>query len=119
MNKSCCGDLGDAERCRRTGTEKKRCCHREADTDDHWRWRQHMAEEIAALMDAERFGVKAVYLIGSTKNVNAGPQSDIDLIIHFGEQEAAGIADDVARWLELRSERDEFPQNRRQNIRPA
>ncbi|HLA68141.1 MAG TPA: PEP/pyruvate-binding domain-containing protein [Bacteroidota bacterium] len=53
------------------------------ETDDHWRWRQHMAEEIASAMDAERFGVKGVYLTGSTKNVNAGPQSDIDLIIHF------------------------------------
>jgi predicted nucleotidyltransferase len=68
------------------------------DNDEHWRWRQRVAEQIAALMDAERFGVKAIYLTGSTKNINAGPQSDIDLIIHIAgtkkQQEA------LMTWLD-------------------
>lgn len=48
-----------------------------------WRWRYHMSEQIAARMDYEKFGVENVYLIGSTSNGNAGPGSDIDLLIHF------------------------------------
>jgi hypothetical protein len=50
--------------------------------DTFWRWRMRMAERIAAEIDAGRFGVVAVYLIGSTKNASAGPSSDIDLLIH-------------------------------------
>lgn len=48
-----------------------------------WRWRYRMAERIAAEIDAARFGVVAVYLIGSVKNATAGPGSDIDLLVHF------------------------------------
>lgn len=52
--------------------------------DDHsWRWRSYMAEQLAASLDPELFGVKAVYLFGSVNNGTAGPNSDIDLIIHF------------------------------------
>lgn len=51
--------------------------------DDCWRWRYHMAEQIAAHLDSKRFGVKGVYVFGSTKNATAGPGSDIDLLIHF------------------------------------
>jgi|LSQX01.1.fsa_nt_gb hypothetical protein len=63
-----------------------------------WRWRLHMAERMAAALDPHRFGVKAVYLIGSTKNGTAGPGSDIDLLIHFEgttEQKA-----DLRLWLD-------------------
>ena len=56
----------------------------EAAQDQHWRWRLRFAERIAASLDAERFGVKAVYVIGSTKNATAGPASDLDLIVHVG-----------------------------------
>ncbi|HET7904309.1 MAG TPA: nucleotidyltransferase domain-containing protein, partial [Candidatus Eisenbacteria bacterium] len=56
----------------------------EGSQDQHWRWRLRFAERIAASLDAERFGVRAVYLIGSTKNATAGPASDIDLIVHVG-----------------------------------
>jgi pyruvate, water dikinase len=51
--------------------------------DEHWRWRFRMVEQIAAQLDPQRFGVKDIYLIGSTKNATAGPASDIDLLIHF------------------------------------
>jgi hypothetical protein len=57
-----------------------------------------MAERIASELDAERFGVEAVYLIGSTKNANAGPNSDIDLLIHVrgdDEQQRA-----LETWLD-------------------
>jgi predicted nucleotidyltransferase len=63
-----------------------------------WRWRTRMAESIASQLDAARFGVKAIYLFGSTKNATAGPASDIDLLIHF-----AGTEDQqrqLERWFE-------------------
>jgi len=49
----------------------------------HWFWRLRMAEKIAAELDAAAFGVAAMYVFGSTKNANAGPGSDIDLLVHF------------------------------------
>ncbi len=57
-----------------------------------WRWRYRMAERIAAELDPARFGVQAVYLLGSVKNATSGPRSDIDLLVHFRgtpEQRAA------------------------------
>jgi hypothetical protein len=55
---------------------------------DHWRWRLRMAERLAGEVDAERFGIRALYLDGSTKNATAGPGSDIDLLVHFVGDEA-------------------------------
>jgi pyruvate,water dikinase len=55
----------------------------EKQSENHWAWRLQMAEHIASLLDPDRFGVKALYVFGSTKNAAAGPQSDIDLLIHF------------------------------------
>lgn len=52
-------------------------------SDEHWKWRFRIAEVIASKIDMKKFGVKAVYLIGSSKNANAGPASDIDLMIYF------------------------------------
>ncbi len=49
---------------------------------DHWTWRYEMAQAIARQIDMERFGVKAIYLIGSVKTGNPGPCSDIDLLAH-------------------------------------
>jgi hypothetical protein len=46
-----------------------------------------MAQRIAALIDAARFGVKAAYVFGSTKNGTAGPASDIDLLLHVEDAE--------------------------------
>lgn len=53
------------------------------DSDEHWKWRFRIAETLASKMDMKRFGAKAIYLIGSSKNANAGPSSDIDLMVHF------------------------------------
>ena len=66
--------------------------------EEFWRWRMRMAERIAAEADAERFGITAMYVIGSTKNAGAGPASDIDLLVHVD-----GDADrrrDLEAWLE-------------------
>lgn len=67
-------------------------------TEEHWRWRYRMAQQIAAHIDGKRFGVKAVYLIGSTKNALAGPDSDIDLLIHFGGSDSQRA--ELLLWLE-------------------
>jgi hypothetical protein len=69
-----------------------------APVEAHWRWRYRMAEKIAAELDAERFGVKAMYVFGSVKNASAGPGSDIDLLVH---DEGEGPARErLALWLE-------------------
>jgi predicted nucleotidyltransferase len=49
----------------------------------HWFWRLRMAEKIATELDADTFGVAALYVFGSAKNASAGPGSDIDLLVHF------------------------------------
>ena len=55
--------------------------------DFHWRWRLHMAERVAAQLDGGRFGVRAMYLVGSTKNATCGAGSDIDLLVHYDGSE--------------------------------
>jgi len=66
--------------------------------EDHWRWRLRMAQRIAALIDAVRFGVKAAYVFGSTKNGTAGPASDIDLLLHVeGDDDRRR---ELAVWLD-------------------
>ncbi|MBN2602158.1 MAG: nucleotidyltransferase domain-containing protein [Candidatus Marinimicrobia bacterium] len=67
-------------------------------SDDYWRWRLQMSGRIAANLDSERFGVKAFYVFGSTKNATAGPGSDIDLLIHFtGTAKQKNV---LMTWLE-------------------
>ncbi len=56
---------------------------RDKKDETHWRWRARAAERMAAQLDGEKYGVRGIYLLGSTKNATAGPQSDIDLLIHF------------------------------------
>ncbi len=53
------------------------------DSDQHWRWRYYMAQQIAADMDLGAYGVQGIYLFGSTNTGNTGMGSDIDLLIHF------------------------------------
>ncbi len=69
-----------------------------APSQNHWRWRMRMARRIARLLEPERFGVKAIYVFGSTKNGTAGPKSDIDLLIHVeGDEERT---ERLTVWLE-------------------
>jgi len=53
--------------------------------DEHWIWRLRMAERIAASIDPQDLDVKGVYVFGSTKNATAKPCSDIDLLVHIGD----------------------------------
>jgi hypothetical protein len=64
-------------------TEKPTDMLASAKPDIHWHWRFETVKNIAAKLDMERFGVKAIYLIGSVKVGNSGPASDIDILIHF------------------------------------
>jgi pyruvate, water dikinase len=66
--------------------------------DDNSRWRTRMAQRIATELDTERFGVKGLYLLGSTKNGTAGPDADIDLIIHIVG--TAAKKHELELWLE-------------------
>lgn len=67
-------------------------------SDDHWRWRLQMARKIAGHLAPERFGIKAFYVFGSTKNATAGPGSDIDILIHFAG--SAEQRNELMLWLE-------------------
>jgi predicted nucleotidyltransferase len=66
--------------------------------DSHWRWRMNRVEQLAERMDPDRFGVKAMFLFGSTKDATAGPQSDIDLLVHF--QGTPAQEKELLAWLE-------------------
>ncbi len=70
----------------------------EPKADEHWRWRLLMAQRLAAALDGRRFGVKAAYIFGSTKNGTAGPASDIDVLLHVEEED--GRRPGLAAWLE-------------------
>jgi len=70
-----------------------------ASSTDHWRWRIRMARRIAAALDGERFGVRAVFLIGSTKNALGGPGADIDLLVHLAE-DTGRPGPELVAWLE-------------------
>lgn len=65
---------------------------------EHWRWRQRFAERLASTMDPARFGVRAVYLHGSTELGNAGVGSDIDLFVVCDGD--ARQRKDLEIWLE-------------------
>ncbi len=65
--------------------KKKRSGILSGHADDHWLWRKQIVELMAERLDFERFGIKGIYLIGSTKNAKAGPASDIDIIVHVAD----------------------------------
>ena len=50
---------------------------------DHWVWRMNKVQEIAGALDPDLYGVVALYVAGSTGEATAGPESDIDLLVHF------------------------------------
>jgi pyruvate,water dikinase len=66
--------------------------------DEHWRWRFRIAQKIASELDPQKFGVKAFYVFGSTKNATAGPASDVDILLHF--QGTTQQKSNVLLWLE-------------------
>jgi hypothetical protein len=52
------------------------------DREEEWKWRYRMAARLAARVDADKYGIKGMYIFGSSKNAIARNDSDIDLIIH-------------------------------------
>jgi pyruvate, water dikinase len=76
--------------------------HEPGRNENHWRWRLRFAERLAAELDGLRFGVKAFYVIGSTKNATAGPASDIDILLHFTGTDRQRT--ELLLWLEGWSE---------------
>ncbi len=67
-------------------------------SEDHSRWRLRVAQKIAQEISFDRFGVKGFYLFGSTRRGTAGPDADIDIIIHFGG--TPKMKADLELWLE-------------------
>lgn len=61
--------------------------------DIHWKWRLRMTLSLAEKTDLEKYGIRGMYLVGSTKDATAGPASDIDLLIF--------IKNDVQKQLML------------------
>lgn len=70
----------------------------ESRSEDFWRWRHRMAEQLALRIKPERFGVEKIYLIGSTASATAGPGSDIDLLVHFNGSPVQ--KQELLLWLE-------------------
>lgn len=71
---------------------------RDDDSHMHWRWRKYMAEQIVKEMDFAAYGIKGVYLFGSTDEETAGLCSDIDLLIHYeGNEEKKNS---LSTWLD-------------------
>ena len=66
--------------------------------ENYWYWRMQICEFLAANIDAKKFGVENLYVLGSVKNANAGPASDIDLLIHFRGNESQ--KNELIAWLE-------------------
>ena len=50
-------------------------------------WRLEMINVIAMKIDRKRFGVKNLYLFGTTFLGTAGSNSDIDILVHFDGNE--------------------------------
>ncbi|MGE5396260.1 MAG: PEP/pyruvate-binding domain-containing protein [Chitinophagales bacterium] len=65
--------------------------------DSFWRWRFYMAERLSERLDFDRFGVRGLYLIGSTNNGTAGPGSDIDLLVYFTGSEEQRV--ELLHWF--------------------
>jgi hypothetical protein len=66
--------------------------------DEPLQWRKRMAESIALKIDGQRFGIKGIYLFGTVFNETAGPNSDIDLLVHFAGSEKQ--LEDLKIWFD-------------------
>ena len=57
-----------------------------------------MVEKLASQLDPQRFGVKSLYLVGSTQNTTAQAGSDIDLLVNFIGTKSQKI--ELLSWLD-------------------
>lgn len=65
---------------------------------EHWQWRYYMAKQISDSLDMEKFGVKGVYLFGSTNAGHSSIGSDIDLLLHIdGDEDQRRL---LSNWLD-------------------
>jgi predicted nucleotidyltransferase len=64
---------------------------------DHWKWRLTMVENMASRIDGDKFGIKEMYVFGSTYEGTAGPGSDIDLVFHVDQNEFK--KDEFSWWV--------------------
>lgn len=55
--------------------------------DIHWKWRMSMTLNMAQKIELDKFGITSFYLIGSTKDATAGPDSDLDLLVYTNGNE--------------------------------
>lgn len=74
--------------------------------NEHWKWRLKMAEKIAHKTDFNYFAIEAFYVIGSVKNATAGPESDIDLLVHINgnDRQKAEFAAWIDGWSQALAE---------------
>ncbi len=72
--------------------------HSTIKVQDHGSWRMQMAEKIAGQLDFNRFGVRAIFVLGSTKTATAQAGSDIDLVIQFNGTPQQ--KDELDHWFE-------------------
>lgn len=66
--------------------------------EDQRRWRIRVAERIAAEADVERFGLRGMWLVGSSKDGTAGPSDDLDLVVHTDDDPVRREV--LSTWLE-------------------
>ncbi|MFW6040352.1 MAG: nucleotidyltransferase domain-containing protein, partial [Thermoplasmatota archaeon] len=68
---------------------------------DHWQWRMKKVEELAEELDPDLYGVKDLYVVGSTKDGTARRNSDIDLIVHVEDNQ--NKKEDLRAWFKKKS----------------
>lgn len=54
-----------------------------ATSDMHWKWRMRMALALAEKLDLEKYSITGIYLIGNVKEATSGPDSCLELMVHF------------------------------------
>ncbi len=81
---------------------------------DHWNCRMQKVNEIAEKLDPKIYGIEALFLIDSTKTGEAGPGSDIDLIVHFkGTEEQK---EKLLNWFEEQGKKIDNENKKRTGI---
>lgn len=81
-----------------TTDEKLNREYRKLDKDFHWKWRLRAVQQMAGKLDAKKYGVQNFYIFGSVKNATSGPNSDIDVLIHFRGN--SNQKNQLMNWLE-------------------
>jgi hypothetical protein len=72
--------------------------YKKEESDFHWKWRLRTAEQIAKKLDGIKYGVRRFFVLGSTINATARPDSDVDIMLHFeGNDEQKK---DLMLWLQ-------------------